>query len=192
MTVPDFIPVISRSSHAVPEQGTCIMEMVAFFAGEEHSDHPVCVQSDLNSLAICVNDWVSDDNRNRLAMLIPDFVGSSELETSTLIKRVQQEVFPEYYNWFTDKESRKRHFQFLAACKYTDFEFNAVPNMIKLAAEEADPNPYTNEEWDNFMIEYLEKVMAIVRDMKADLEKEAPKFDLNYAKNHPSQAKVNV
>ncbi len=34
--------VLKHGSHATPEDGMCILEAVAWVAGEEHSDRPKC------------------------------------------------------------------------------------------------------------------------------------------------------
>jgi hypothetical protein len=181
MNTPDFLPVLSRSSHLNPDEGACVMEMVSFLAGEKWSDSPNCVLPVLQTIAITVNDWVSDDNRNRIALLIPDFMDTRKLDTETLKSRVQAEVLPDYYNYFSAGK-----FQYLATCSAYSFNLTEITHVIREAAN-ADVITMSNEEWDNEMIGYLEKVMAIVRDMK-------PKptvVDMSKAATHVSQ-KVNA
>ncbi len=80
VNIPDFIPVLSHGNHHKPEQGACVMEMVSFLAGEEFSDKPKCVAYKLRVEAISINDLVSDDNRNKIALMIPRFMGTSSLD----------------------------------------------------------------------------------------------------------------
>jgi hypothetical protein len=188
MTTPDFIPVLGHGSHPSPEFGACVMEMVAFLAGEKHTDSPICVLPELRTLAIYVNDFVSDDNRSRIALLIPDFMNTSTLKIDLFLRRVQAEAFPEYYEWFTG--DKRQEFQYLATCTPLAFNLNAVYHRIETECSETPLNKFTNEEWDNFVIEYLEKVMAIARDMKSETNEVAA--ILAKTKEHPSQAKVNV
>ena len=37
-------------SHTGPEDGMCVMEAVAYFAGEPFSDHPACVSPIIGAL----------------------------------------------------------------------------------------------------------------------------------------------
>lgn len=47
---------LSHGSHDTPEDGLCLMEAVAFLAGEAHSDHPECACPVLASYARTLND----------------------------------------------------------------------------------------------------------------------------------------
>ncbi len=51
------------------------MELVSFLAGERWSDHPSCTHPLLAGLARLVNDSTSDENRFRLAPLLPSVIG---------------------------------------------------------------------------------------------------------------------
>jgi hypothetical protein len=51
------------------------MEMASYLAGERWSDHPTCTHALVASVARLVNDNTSDENRSRLAELIPSVVG---------------------------------------------------------------------------------------------------------------------
>ncbi len=72
---PEILPILSSGRHRNPRKGACFMEMASVLAGEKWSDHPRCTQPLLGDLARWVNDCTSDDQRNRLAVLIPDVVG---------------------------------------------------------------------------------------------------------------------
>lgn len=47
---------LSHGSHASPQEGMCIMECVAYIAGERHSDNPKCADENFSGLAIALND----------------------------------------------------------------------------------------------------------------------------------------
>jgi hypothetical protein len=87
MTVPDGVPVLSAGRHRNPRKGACFMEMASYLAGERWSDHPKCTHPLLASLARMVNDSLCDEERPRIAGLIPDVVGltSEELEIDVAI-----------------------------------------------------------------------------------------------------------
>ncbi len=55
----------------------CAMEMVAWLAGEPHSDEPACACPVLSAFVRAVNDSLSDDARNRLLRpLVPQLVNT--------------------------------------------------------------------------------------------------------------------
>ncbi len=177
MNTPDFIPVLSHGSHATPKEGACVMEMVAFLAGESHTDSPTCVHGVLRALAINVNDFVSDDNRNRIALLIPAFMNSTNIDSSVLKARVQQEVFPDFYNWFDNKNV----FQNEATRKSDSFHIGAAFDAIKMSYDYGS-NRLENKVYDEAAIDYLERVMAIVAELKGE---ELIQFEK--MAEHPSQ-----
>src|SRR5579863_3555840 len=53
--------VIRSGSHPTPEDGMCIMEAVAWVAGEPHSDAPQCACPSIRRFAIRINDRIDDD-----------------------------------------------------------------------------------------------------------------------------------
>ncbi len=69
---------IQHGRHPSPEDGLCAMEMVAWLAGEEHSDEPDCACPILTSLVRASNDLLpSDEARDRyLRPLIPRLVNT--------------------------------------------------------------------------------------------------------------------
>lgn len=73
--VPAALPVLSAGKHRSPRKGACFMEFASFLAGEKWSDHPACTQPLLARLARLVNDCTSDEQRPRLAQLIPSVIG---------------------------------------------------------------------------------------------------------------------
>ena len=72
---PDLMPILSRGKHRNMRKGACFMEMASVLAGERWSDHPSCTHPLLGDVARHVNDLTSDDQRHRLALLIPSVVG---------------------------------------------------------------------------------------------------------------------
>jgi hypothetical protein len=73
--VVEFLPVLSRGKHRNPRKGACFMEFASFLAGERWSDHPHCTHPLLAALARAVNDYTTDEARQRLVEVIPDTIG---------------------------------------------------------------------------------------------------------------------
>ena len=69
--------VLLKNSHKKRKDGLCIMEAVAYFAGEPHSDHPKCTCPVLTSFAILLNDRWDNRRRQKLKKYIPKLVGTS-------------------------------------------------------------------------------------------------------------------
>jgi hypothetical protein len=71
-------------SHRTREDGLCVMEAVAWLAGEEHSDHPRCVPCSLAAVLRYGNDFLaSQDARNALGRAwAPLIVGLPQDEAS--------------------------------------------------------------------------------------------------------------
>ena len=67
---------LSRGFHTSPEKGMCLMELVAYLAGEEHTDIPACSSPLLTYMAQYVNDTVSNENRQRLIPLAWELMGT--------------------------------------------------------------------------------------------------------------------
>lgn len=53
------------------------MEMASWLAGLRWSDHPACTHPVLAALARQVNDRVGDEQRQRLAPMVPDVIGTA-------------------------------------------------------------------------------------------------------------------
>ena len=60
-----------RGSHKTREDGLCVMEAVAYLAGEPHSDHPACACPVITALAIWLNDSADDELRQTLLAEMP-------------------------------------------------------------------------------------------------------------------------
>jgi len=57
---------LMKGSHAAREAGMCALEVVAYIAGEPHSDHPACACPVLTSYVIGLNDAWDDEQRQKL------------------------------------------------------------------------------------------------------------------------------
>jgi hypothetical protein len=66
-------------SHSAPSNGlveACVMEAVAYVAGEPFSDHPECASPVITSFLVSWNDSLNDDDRQMLKPYIPRLVGT--------------------------------------------------------------------------------------------------------------------
>jgi hypothetical protein len=68
--------IIQHGAHASPEDGMCVMEAVAYFAGEPHTDHPECVSPVIGAFLRTWNDDLDEEGRQRLKPYIPKVVGT--------------------------------------------------------------------------------------------------------------------
>ena len=84
---------IEHGSHDVRPDGTpegvCVMEAVAWVAGEEHSDHPKCACPLLTEIAINVNDSTTQEGRQKLIHAIPALVGSKSGSKRVYFRRAK-------------------------------------------------------------------------------------------------------
>jgi hypothetical protein len=75
---------LSRGAHRSRDEGMCAMEMVAWLAGEPHSDEPSCACPVTGALVRACNDTMGDAARNQcLRAFVPRLVnsrGSAALE----------------------------------------------------------------------------------------------------------------
>jgi hypothetical protein len=69
---------VSRGSHKRRKDGLCAMEWVAYFAGEQHSASPACVDPALRLFNICLNDNLPDDLRQRLRPYLVRMIGTAD------------------------------------------------------------------------------------------------------------------
>jgi|SRR5262245_11525056 len=77
--VPRTLPEQFRLSYGRSpsfKDGACLMEAVAYVAGEPHSDNPQCACPVLSTMGRKINDWLLDDDRQRLVHLIHRLVGT--------------------------------------------------------------------------------------------------------------------
>jgi hypothetical protein len=74
-TIPDL--PLRAGAHPNRDDGVCAMEMVAWLAGEAHSDEPACACPVLGALVRACNDAMTDAQRERfLRPLVPTLVGT--------------------------------------------------------------------------------------------------------------------
>lgn len=57
---------LDADTHSTREEGMCLMELVAFLSGEEHSDNPKCASPVLSSYGRSINDSLGDERRQAL------------------------------------------------------------------------------------------------------------------------------
>jgi hypothetical protein len=75
--------VLASGSHKSPKDGFCVMEAVAFVAGEPHSDNPQCASRVIGAFLRRWNDDLDDAGRQMLRPYILRLVGtraSAEIE----------------------------------------------------------------------------------------------------------------
>jgi hypothetical protein len=68
---------LAHGSHADRGDGVCLLEAVAWIAGEPHTDHPVCVSPALAAFGRSLNDVLPDDKRQQLRQFIPLLPGTA-------------------------------------------------------------------------------------------------------------------
>ena len=69
---------LKAGDHKSRNAGTCLLEAVAWFAGEPHSDHPACVSPFLAAFGRAWNDGMrTDAERESLKQYIPMLVGTA-------------------------------------------------------------------------------------------------------------------
>ena len=59
-----------HGTHESAADGVCLMEAVAWLAGEPHSDHPACSDVALAAYGRSLNDRLEDDERQLLKPLV--------------------------------------------------------------------------------------------------------------------------
>src|SRR5262245_14761657 len=69
--------VLEHGGHDNRADGMCLLEAVAWFAGEEHSDEPDCVSPVLRAYGVALNDALNEGRRQELKPLIPLLVGTA-------------------------------------------------------------------------------------------------------------------
>jgi hypothetical protein len=69
--------VLQKGNHPDRSNGLCIMEAVAWVAGEPHSDHPKCVSPVVAAFCRRWQDDLDDAGRQRLKPYIPRMIGTA-------------------------------------------------------------------------------------------------------------------
>jgi hypothetical protein len=75
---------LKSGRHESREDGMCLMEAVAFLAGEPHSDHPACTDPVLGAFGRALNDEMTDDECVLLAPLAKKLIGTAGDHTLSL------------------------------------------------------------------------------------------------------------
>lgn len=68
---------LDKGAHDSFDDGHCLMEVVAWFAGEPHSDAPRCVSPYLRDFGIRLNDRANDERRQQLLRFVPMVTGTA-------------------------------------------------------------------------------------------------------------------
>ena len=68
---------LDSGSHGTFDDGACAMEVVAWLAGEGHTDAPQCASSVLTLFTIRLNDQWDEATRQRLVPYLPRMVGTA-------------------------------------------------------------------------------------------------------------------
>lgn len=68
---------LSTGGHTDRDCGVCLLEAIAWFAGEPHSDRPACVCPALGAFGRAWNDGLDDTTRQKLIPYIPRIVGTA-------------------------------------------------------------------------------------------------------------------
>jgi hypothetical protein len=80
MTIDLDTVVLGSGAHASASDGVSLMEAVSALAGEPWSNSPSCTSPVIAAYARSLNDWLPDDERQRLKAYIPRLVGTAEPE----------------------------------------------------------------------------------------------------------------
>ena len=68
---------LAKGGHETRDDGVCLLEAVAWWAGEDHGDHPSCVSRVLGSFGRSLNDVLPDEKRQQLRPYITLMPGTA-------------------------------------------------------------------------------------------------------------------
>ena len=74
----DRVELVSGSIGDPGEGRMCLMSLVAFLAGEDHSDAPGCASPVVQAFAVAVNDLMPRAARQRLKPFAPRIIGTND------------------------------------------------------------------------------------------------------------------
>ncbi len=77
MTIDLDTLILARGAHKDRDDGLCLLEAVAWFAGRSHSDQPPCVSPVLGAYGRTLNDVLPDIPRQELKQFIPQLPGTA-------------------------------------------------------------------------------------------------------------------
>ena len=75
---------LSKGAHSSRSDGMCLLEMVAYFAGRSHSDHPPCVSPAIAAFGRAWNDALDDEQRQVLKPYIFRMAGTATNDADEL------------------------------------------------------------------------------------------------------------
>jgi hypothetical protein len=68
---------LKSGGHKSRQEGVCVMELAAWLAGEEHTDHPECVSPVIGAFMRSWNDSLNDTDRQILKPYAAKVIGTS-------------------------------------------------------------------------------------------------------------------
>ena len=68
---------LAKGVHARREDGMCATEAIAWLAGEDHKDQPICLSLVLGQFLRRWNDDLDDEGRQRLKPYLPRCIGTA-------------------------------------------------------------------------------------------------------------------
>ena len=69
---------LQYGAHAARDDGMCAMELIAYLAGEQHTDHPDCACPVLTGYTLRLNDSMPEDWRQQLKPYLPLLIGTRD------------------------------------------------------------------------------------------------------------------
>lgn len=143
MNFNDYAITLSRGDHKSPQQGMCIMECVAYIAGEQHTDHPACASQIVTNFAIGLNDIVWDADRNKLLPFVLRIVNS---RGSVEIERIREDMIMRFYYRAHITERGRNDYSYYHAYGYDSTSvFTVIQDIFReLRYRNADPYFYNH------------------------------------------------
>src|SRR3954447_1181222 len=74
----DRVELVSGTIGNPGDGRMCLMSLVAFLAGEDHSDAPGCASPLIQAFAVQINDHMPDAARQRLKPFAPRIIGTND------------------------------------------------------------------------------------------------------------------
>src|SRR3712207_4557165 len=94
----DRVELVSGSIGDPGQGRMCLMSLVAFLAGEPHSDSPGCASPLIQTFAVPVNDHMPRAARQRLKPFAPRIIGTHDgldgLRAAVLRRALAEEILP--------------------------------------------------------------------------------------------------
>ncbi len=69
---------LQYGAHETRDDGMCAMELIAYLAGEQHTDHPDCACPVLTGYTLRLNDSMPEDWRQQLKPYLPLLIGTRD------------------------------------------------------------------------------------------------------------------